>query len=93
MRYRIRFTAEAQREGNRLPGHVRQRILRLVEGQAADPYPTEAVELRDCPGFHRIRVDRRRLVYFVDEDAGIVWIIRTGLKHGPEFYQDLPSPG
>lgn len=91
MPYRIRIHPEAARQVERLPGHVRQRVRRLIRGLALDPRPAEAGELREMPGRYRIRIDRWRLVYRVDDDVLVVVVLRTGLKTGPEFYEDLPD--
>ncbi|NLC55529.1 MAG: type II toxin-antitoxin system RelE/ParE family toxin [Armatimonadetes bacterium] len=89
--YRIRVHPEAVRQMARLPGHVRQRVRRLVASLADNPRPTEAIELRDLPGRYRIRIDRWRLIYRVDDEVLVVVILRAGPKTGPEFYADLPD--
>ncbi len=90
MPYRIRIHSEAKWDFRRLPGHVRQRFMRLVDGLASNPTPADAKALENRPpGFYRIRVDRFRLVYRIVGD--VVWILRAGLKGGPEFYEDLPE--
>lgn len=91
MRYRIRFDEEAQRASRHLPGHVRQRIARLIESLAGDPRPSEARELREHPGYYRVRLDDWRVVYRVDDDVLMVLVVRVGRKHGPEFYEELPE--
>jgi hypothetical protein len=52
MPYRIRITDTARQE-MRLPGHVRQRVRRLVEALADEPTPSGARELRGLPGRYR----------------------------------------
>ncbi len=70
---------------------VRQRFRRLADALAANPYPPESDALRDKPDYRRIWIDRFRLVYRVNEETGTVWILRAGLKGGPEFHENLPD--
>jgi len=46
MPYRIRISEAARDEIRRLPGHVRQRVRRLIRGLAGNPTPAGAKELR-----------------------------------------------
>lgn len=89
MSYRLRIAREAEKEIDRLPGHVRQRIRRLVNSLADDPRPITAKELRDLPGRYRIRLDSWRIIYRLDEENLTVLILRVQRKTGPETYQDL----
>lgn len=91
MRYRIRIEEEAKWELRRLPGNVRQRFQRLIRSLADAPRPPEALELRDLPGHYRIRMDRWRLIYRVDDDVLVVVVLGARLKAGPETYQALPE--
>jgi mRNA-degrading endonuclease RelE of RelBE toxin-antitoxin system len=54
--------------------------------------PPGAKELRDLPGRYRIRLERWRLIYRVEQDELLVLILRVPLKSGPETYQDLEEP-
>ena len=91
MPYRIRVHSEAKRDLQRLPGHVRQRVIRLIGQLAQDRRPQGSLELRDRPGVFRIRVDRYRLIYLVDDDTAVVGVLRARLTTGPETYEDLPE--
>ncbi len=91
MRYRIRLHSEAKRDLRRLPGHVRQRFLRLIETLSTQPRSEGAVELRDLPGHCRIWLDDWRLIYEVDDQSAIVGVLRAWQKTGPETYEDLPQ--
>lgn len=89
MRYQIEVTRTSAKEIRDLPGHVRQRVRRLVDSLADNPYPAGSKELRDLPGRFRVRLDRWRIIYRVEPDVGIVTLLRVRLKTGPETYSDL----
>jgi mRNA-degrading endonuclease RelE of RelBE toxin-antitoxin system len=48
-----------------------------------------ARELRDRPGYYRIRLNGWRVIYQVDDEAQTVTILRVRRKIGPETYEDL----
>ena len=90
MPYRIRYSDEAKRSIASIPGNYRQRIRRTIEGLAGDPQPSEAIELeRELGGLFKIKLDRWRIIYTFNEDAGIVFVIGIRLKTGLETYEDL----
>ena len=80
MPYRIDYTEEAKRALRFMPGNYRQRTRRLIESMAENPYPRGLKELRDLPGYYRIRLDDQNLV---------VTILRVARKAGPETYYHL----
>ncbi len=89
MAYRIELTKTSAKEIRELPGHIRQRARRLVDGLAENPRPAGSQELRDLPGRYRVRLDRWRIIYRVDYDAELVTLLRVRLKTGPETYEAL----
>ena len=90
MPYRIRYSDESKRTIRDIPGNYRQRVRRTIEGLVSDPRPVEAIELeRELGGLFKIKLDRFRIIYTFNEDAGIVFIIGIRPKTGPETYEDL----
>ena len=90
MPYRIRYSDEAKRTIPGIPGNYRQRIRRMIEGLTGDPHPVEAIELeRELGGLFKIKLDRFRIIYTFNEDAGIVFIIGIRVETGLETYEDL----
>jgi mRNA interferase RelE/StbE len=89
MRYRLLITRQAKDELHDLPGHVRQVATRIVSSLAENPFRPDAEELRDLPGRYRIRLQQWRIIYKVDEDEGVVVLMRVRRKSGPETYRDL----
>ena len=89
MPYRIDYTEEARRALHTMPGNYRQRTRRLVEALANNPHPPGSRKLRDLPGYYRIRLDRWRIIYRIDDEDLVVTILRIARKAGPETYHDL----
>jgi mRNA interferase RelE/StbE len=87
--YRVRFSDEAKRTLAGLPGRYRQQARRTIEGLAKQPRPTGSKELRGRPGVYRLYLNGWRIIYQVDEDAGIVRIVGIRMKTGPETYEGL----
>jgi mRNA interferase RelE/StbE len=86
--YRIEYAPEIRAELRRVPGNYRQRFRRIIEALAQNPRPQYAIELRDRPNRYRIRVDKWRLVYEVEDDVLLILVLRIGQKTGPEFYEE-----
>jgi mRNA interferase RelE/StbE len=89
MAYRLRYSFAAYRDLTELPGNYRQRVRRAIESLAVQPRPAGAKELRERPGRYRLRLDRWRLIYRIDEADGVVLILRVRVKTGPETYLDI----
>lgn len=88
MRYQLKYTAEAKAALPAIPGYYRQQIRRAVEGLAENPRPAMA-EVTRQPNRLKIKFDRWRLIYDVDDEDEIIRILRIRLKRGPETYQGL----
>jgi mRNA-degrading endonuclease RelE of RelBE toxin-antitoxin system len=86
---RVRFSDEAKRALVGLPGRYRQRARRTIEGLASQPRPVGAKELRGRPGVYRLYLNGWRIIYQIDEEADIVWIVAVRMKTGPETYERL----
>src|SRR5438045_1656647 len=90
MPYRIRITDTARQEMRRLPGHVRQRVRRLVEALADEPTPSGARGLAGLgrwPGCQSLpfqaqpaRVPRIGSIWPGTADSPLVEAFRQGLQ-------------
>jgi len=89
--YAIYIHPDARQEIRELPGHMRQRIRRAIDDLGNDPrpgpsklltYPSLDLELR------RIRLDRWRIVYAIDEAQAFIDVIAVR-KRPPYDYGDL----
>ena len=89
MSYRIKYSDEAKRALTRLPGRYRQRARRVIEMLAKSPRPVGAEPLRDRAGLYRLWLNGWRIIYRVDDDTGVLWIVGIRLKTGQETYLNL----
>ncbi|HYN89858.1 MAG TPA: type II toxin-antitoxin system RelE/ParE family toxin [Ardenticatenaceae bacterium] len=87
--YSVYVAPSATRDIDRLPGHIRQRVRRLIRTLAQAPRPLGSLELREAPGLYRIRLEKWRIIYQVDDEARTVAVLRVRLKTGPETYHDI----
>ena len=79
-----------------LPGNLRQRIRRAIDGLASHPRPAKTRTLDtsrlDLPAdieLRRLKIESWRLIYAVSDAEGWVWIL--GLQRRPPYdYEDLP---
>ena len=62
-----------------------QRILRRIEDLADDPRPHKCRKLQGGAELWRIRLGEYRVVYSVDDDAGMVDII--AVRHRRDVYR------
>lgn len=89
MPYQVRVTRTSRDEIEHLPGNVRQRVRRMIEGFVDEPHPPRAKELRDRPGRYRLPLEDWRIIDDVDDEDRIVVILTVRRKRGPETYEDL----
>ncbi|MFN8487911.1 MAG: type II toxin-antitoxin system RelE/ParE family toxin [Caldilineaceae bacterium] len=90
MPYRLLRSKKVLAQIERLPGHIRQRVKRVINDLAYNPRPHIAEPLRGIlTGRYKIKIDDYRIVYAIDEESIAIEILKVGHKHGPEFYQDI----
>lgn len=92
-RYTVYITPQAWRQVRALPGHLRQRIRRLIQGLADSPRPMHSKRLDSPVAEHelwRIRLDKWRIVYAVSEIDHTVDVLAVR-KRPPYDYGDLES--
>ena len=74
-----------------LPGHIRQRVKRAVDGFSNNPRPSKSKALDvlgvECE-MRRLRLDRWRIVYAITEDENWVDVLAVR-KRPPYDYGDL----
>ncbi|RIK33163.1 MAG: plasmid stabilization system [Chloroflexi bacterium] len=80
-----------------LPGHVRQRIARLIGDFASHPRPSNSQSMEyDEEGLpvgvelRRVRLEQWRIIYAVNDDEHWVWVLAIR-RRPPYDYTDLPD--
>jgi mRNA interferase RelE/StbE len=91
MSYKVWVEPEVRAETSNTPGNVRQRLKRAMLDLTEDPRPSNSRVL-DWPleNFEprRLKIDKWRIVYAVDDAAQWVWILAVR-KRPPYDYGDL----
>lgn len=77
--YQLFIVPSAWNELRRLPGNVRQRLRKTIDALAVQPKPPVSKQLDYTTGgravLYRLRVDKWRIVYAVDEDASMIRVV------------------
>ncbi len=95
--YDLFLEPEAHDARHTLPGNMRQRVRRLIDDLATNPHPpssttlaTEGLELSPDVAIRRVRIDRWRVVYAVNDVDQWVWVLAIR-RRPPYNYEDLPE--
>lgn len=95
--YQVEVTSEVRKDIRRLPGHVRQRIIRTLKALREDPLPDNSrtldtvraeIELEPGTRLSRIRIVVWRIIYLVEEEHRLVSVLAIR-KRPPYQYDDL----
>lgn len=82
--YRLLIKPSAVKELEALPAKDRQRIVPRIEGLASEPRPHGCEKLSGLEQY-RVRQGDYRVVYGVDDDAGVVIVVKIG--HRRDVYR------
>jgi mRNA interferase RelE/StbE len=82
---RLIISQGARRDLKQLSRDVAQRVAAAIDRLAANPRPPGCLLLHDYhPRTWRIRVGDRRVLYEIDDHAGVVTV--TGVRHRSKAY-------
>jgi mRNA interferase RelE/StbE len=85
-RYDVRLKASAAKEIEAIgQKRDRQRIVRRIRSLADDPRPPGCEKLVGQADRYRVREGRYRIVYAVEDDALVVYVVRVG--HRKDVYR------
>lgn len=85
MRYTVEFTPGCARQLEKLPRNVQVRLKPHIDALAEEPRPGGAEKLAGEEGLYRIRVGDHRIIYFVEDQALIVLVVKVG--HRRDVYR------
>lgn len=91
MSHAVFVTPQAWHEMKTLPGNVRQRVKREVDGLRSNPRPPQSKQLAVAVtgvSLFRVRLDRWRLIYALNDDEKQVYVLAIR-KRPPYTYDDL----
>ncbi len=94
-RYRVYVDPVAFKEIRKLPGHIKQRIIRAIDKLANEPRPPKSIAL-DVSSIpirfeiepRRLRIDRWRIIYTISESERIIDVLAVR-RRPPYDYGDL----
>jgi mRNA interferase RelE/StbE len=82
--YGVELKRSAQKELERLPADVLERMVVKLEKLANDPRPDGCKKLKGGSGEYRVRVGEYRAVYVVDDARRFISVTR--IRHRSEVY-------
>ena len=82
-KYRIEFKRSAVKEIERLPRKDKQAILEKVAALAQHPRPHDCKKL-SAEEKYRVRCGNYRILYAIEEDALVVYIVKIGHRKDVE---------
>lgn len=85
--YTINVRPRARRSLRQLDPSVRKTVARVIDSLATDPRPSGFLPLAGHRPYLRVRSGDYRVIYAVDDDAGVVTIAAVG--HRREIYRSL----
>jgi len=83
--YRVELARPAEKELERLPGQIAERLIQAIRGLQDEPRPHGAAKLHGSKSGYRIRVGRYRVIYEVDDRHRFVLI--SHVRHRKDAYQ------
>ncbi|MFE6308409.1 type II toxin-antitoxin system RelE/ParE family toxin [Nocardiopsis sp. NPDC057823] len=82
MTYRTIFRPEAREELRKLPRTVAMNVFRKLTELETDPLGFGTTALVGSPEVRRLRVGDYRVIYTVEHDRLIVWVVHVGHRSG-----------
>lgn len=86
-RYRVELTQSAQKELNRLPAKVIEKIIIVLKSLEENPRPIGCKKLKGYKNLWRVRVGDYRVIYAVDDVILLVDVREIGNRR--DIYDQL----
>jgi mRNA interferase RelE/StbE len=83
--YAVRFSNKAAKAYEKLPGDIRSRIDHKLQYLRTTPRGPDTKKLAGQLNVYRTRVGNYRIVYEIEDDKLIVWILDVG--HRSSIYE------
>jgi len=78
--YRIEVSATAEKQIRKLSRPDQIRVLRTIQGLAADPHPRGCRKLRGYEDVFRVRVGVYRVLYSVEGRRLVIIVLKVGQR-------------
>lgn len=76
--YRIEVSATAERQIRKLPRVDQIRVVRVIRSLAANPRPSGCRKLSGFDDVFRVRIDRYRVLYSIEDSRLIIIVLKVG---------------
>ena len=83
--YEVKFSKKAEKAYSKLPGNIKVRIDQKIEYLQKTPRGPDTKKLVGEESAYRTRVGTYRIVYEIDDEKIIVWILDVG--HRSSIYK------
>ena len=88
MHYKVRLSATAERQLEKLPKHIQKRVARWLERLSADPYVQPSCQLEGQEDLRRVHASKDYvIVYSVFPHEVVILVVR--IAHRREIYRRL----
>lgn len=84
--YRVRLSRQAQKDLDRLPDAIWQRVQPVLAALQENPRPLGSIKLRGGGDTYRVRIGDYRALYDVDDAEKTIMVLRV--QHRREAYRD-----
>ena len=84
-RYEVVFSKRAEKDIERLPARVVEKIIPVIVSLEGNPRPFGCKKLKGYTDLWRIRIGNYRIIYSIEDKIKIVEIIRVG--HRKDIYK------
>ncbi|MFC7330893.1 type II toxin-antitoxin system RelE family toxin [Marinactinospora rubrisoli] len=91
MNYRTRFEPAAQAELRKIPKRQALMILRKLAELQSDPFAYGTTAMVSRPDQRRLRVGDHQVIYTVDGDQLVVWVVPVGHRSNVYDWQVVPG--
>lgn len=80
MTYAVKFSKKAEKAYNKLPGNIRARIDQKINYLQNTPRGSDTKKLVGHTNAYRTRVGSYRIVYEIEDNELLVWILDVGSR-------------
>lgn len=83
MKYEIRFSRQAEKDIRKLTPKLKKKLMDVLRNQiAVDPYSGKAL-VGELKGYYSVRLSYQdRIVYSIEDDRLIVYVVRAKTHYG-----------
>jgi mRNA interferase RelE/StbE len=85
--YEVRVAPKAVRQLKKLPQTVREKVIDCLEGLSRNPRPHGVEKLSQDPRLWRVRCGEYRVIYWINDQSGIV--VALIVRHRKDAYRDI----